>query len=293
MTASMRFTHRDFLHVPRFRESIYRDLDIGATLDFFDRRFIDPLRGWIDIAGCTAVDAACGFGWFALAFLRAGGGRAFAVDVDLSRLNAARSIATVFGVERRLSFINASIDRLPLRDTGADLFVSIETLEHLDDRKAAAAILEIERVAAKAIVITTPNKWFPVIAHDTRIPFLHWFLPQRRSIVARLFGRSEMDEGNHFLSPSALRPFSRRFRRVSRCLTFGSYREYRNHFPVYLPYGQTEKKRWQLRPSITKRLLFATAAAALGTSSHCVLPSLAGVYVRRPAELHQPSWNEG
>jgi SAM-dependent methyltransferase len=267
-----------------FQTSGYGDLDIEATLSFFAARYMTPLQERLALNECSVLDCACGYGWLAIAFVLGGARSAVAVDLDLPRLRTARRIAAILGVEDRIQFLHGSVEDLPVGDNGVQVAVSVETLEHVGDRAAGRrAVAELGRVADRAVILTTPNKLFPVIAHDTRLPFLHWLPPRRRRWLSGLLGRRKSDLGNQFLTPSDLSPLHREFRRVSRCLVFSSFEAYRNHYPFYLPYLGTGKT-WKTAPGAGQALYYRTVSVLLGTHSHWLMPNLAGVYVRRRAE---------
>jgi len=94
------------------------------------------------------LDAACGLGQLA-ARVKARGARAFGVDGELSAALHTRRVAGVPAVV-------ADMTRLPFRDGVFDAITSGETLEHLDDDRAA--VRELGRVARSRarIVVTVP-----------------------------------------------------------------------------------------------------------------------------------------
>jgi len=267
--------------IPHFQASIYRDLEIGSTLDFFTRRYVRPLAEHLKISDSVVVDCASGYGWFSFAYLLAGGKKAIAVDLDAERLLAAEEIAKILSVDDRMVFINSEIQKIPLASNEADIFVSIETLEHIGRTNIMTTLSRIKDIAAKGVIITTPNKLFPVIAHDTCLPLIHWLPTKRRRRYARLFGREELDEGNEFLTPLDLNILRDKFKPVSACLTFRTFEDYRNHFPFYQPYGANESERPQVRPAATKAIYYKVASRVFGANSYWVMPSLARVFIRR------------
>jgi len=72
---------------------------------------------------------------------------------------------TIYGLDRSFAAlqhvnvpkINGQADALPLPAASVDLILSSEMLEHLDDALLQAAIQEMQRVAAKYLVISVPN----------------------------------------------------------------------------------------------------------------------------------------
>jgi len=213
--------------------------------------------------------------------LLAGGKRAIAADLDEERLAAAREIATVLSIEDRMKFIHAPIQDITLKENEADIFVSIETLEHIGKKNIKTALRKIKDCASKVILLTTPNKLFPVIAHDTRLPFLHWLPAKRRSSLAKLFGREKSNDENDFLSPLDFRILTPKFKPVSTCLTFSTFKEYIDHYPFYLPYGDNEKERWKVKPYLIKPAYYKTASGVFGRCSYWVMPTLASIFVRK------------
>ncbi len=266
--------------LPYFQESIYANLDIEGTLDFFIRRYINPLSKHFDISTTTALDCGTGFGWFSIAYLMEGGKSVIAVDLDQDRLNEAKNIADIFSVSNRIEFIAAAIQDIPLVENSVDIFISIETLEHVGKENIKSALLQISDIASRGVLITTPNKFFPVIAHDTRLPFIHWLSPRKRGKYAKLFGRESWDHGNDFVSPSNLRILFEKFEPSSSCLTFADYKSYISHFPFYLPYGSDQQKRFHNRPSLLKAIYYWIVSKILGNYSYWLMPSLSHIFVK-------------
>jgi len=88
---------------PHFRDSQYVDIDVGATLDYFRRKFVEhsylqPLR-----PNHVVADIGCGYGWLAMAFAGSTSARIVAVDPDEKRLGAAKAIADQLGLGDRIS----------------------------------------------------------------------------------------------------------------------------------------------------------------------------------------------
>lgn len=268
-----------------FRESIYRDLDISGTINFFMRRYIQPLSKTFDISNCVAMDCGAGFGWFSIAYLMAGGKAVIAVDPDSERLEAAKKIAAALSVLNRMEFIVSPIQNIPLTTNQVDLFVSIETMEHVGKSNIKPALERIKDITSQGVLLTTPNKFFPVVAHDTRLPLIHWLPPSRRKKYARLFGREQLDDGNDFISPLDIGILLDKFQPTSTCLTFQSFNDYQDHFPFYLPYGSDEKKRSVKRPSWRQSLYYRIASTLFGRHSYWVMPSLSHIFTLRNKSL--------
>jgi hypothetical protein len=267
--------------IPHLRNSIYHDLDVAGALDFFDRRYVQPIALLFDIASAVAVDCGAGYGWFSFAYLLNGGKRAIAVDVDADRLAAAREIARILSVDDRMEFVNGTLEAAPLVSNGVDIFVSIETLEHIGKKNIEVALRRISDVASQGVLITTPNRLFPIVAHDTRLPFAHWLPLRWRRGYAKLFGRQALNENNDFVSPLDLRHILNKFRPSSSCLVFRDFGQFMSQFPIYVPYGSDQRRRLRTHPSLIQATYYRSASALLGVHSYWAMPSLAHIYVRR------------
>ena len=266
--------------VSHLRNSIYHNIDVEETLRFFTRRYVEPLKQFVDISKAVAVDCAAGYGWFGFAYLLAGGKEIIAVDMDSERLDAACRIAELLQVDKAMRFIRSPLQEIPLRENGADVFVTIETLEHVGRKNVIPALKRIKEIASQAVIITTPNKLFPVIAHDTQLPFAHWLPPQRRGWYAEVCGRAHMNHRNEFLSPFDLDILREKFRPASRCLTFQGFADYQKSFPYYQPYGNDADKRWIRKPGAMKAGYYRAATALTGRKSYWVLPTMARIFIK-------------
>lgn len=102
------------------------------------------------VTGKHVLDAACGTGYGADILARAGARRVAAVDIALDVL-AAWDTA---GADRTCG----SVFALPFRASSFDVFVSLETIEHVDDDVLFAA--EARRVLKEdgILICSTPNR---------------------------------------------------------------------------------------------------------------------------------------
>jgi len=264
-----------------YDDGIYRDLDIELTLDYMRRRFVAPLSRHVDIGTASLLDCASGFGWLSFAYLLAGGSHAVLVEMDEQRLDAARAIARRIGVERRCSFLTERIQDIAIDDDGIDIFASIETLEHVGRDGIRDSLRNMARIARQAVVLTTPNRIFPVIAHDTELPFAHWLPPAPRRPYAKAAGREALDRSNHFLMPWDLAPLAAKFRPVSSYQTFATRDEYSRFYPHYMPYGPKQVRRWRSGPRAGQRAMQVALAQLLGSWSFALAPNLASLWLRR------------
>jgi hypothetical protein len=265
-------------------KSIYSDLDVDLTLDYMRRRYVEPLRRHIDIGQASLADCAAGYGWLSFAYLQAGGRHAILVDPDEERLKKAAQIAQMLGLEDRCEFHCRFMQDLDIPP--ADVFASIETLEHVGRENIRPCIEAIASKALKAVILTTPNRWFPWVAHDTGLPLAHWMPQSLRTRYALAAGRGDRERTNAFVSPGDLGPLRERgFRPVSKYQTFATYEEFISFYPHYLPYGDQPRARQRNRPKAGLAAWVRLAGALAGTASYAIAPNLSSIWVRAPGKL--------
>lgn len=260
--------------VSHFRDSHYAGIDVAATLDFYYRRYVRQLAPFRQLeAHHVVADVGTGYGWLACAFAMAGH-HVVAVDIDAPRLAAAEEIAQILGCRSSIEFRNGGLGSLPLDDREAEVAYCIEVLEHVG--RAEGSVADLARIAANNVVLTTPNRWFPVIAHDTQLPLCHWLPLPARERYARAFGRTDCENDNLFWSPPQLLRSLSDFTPVSQFLHYESLAAYRSTFPTYLPYGSGS---WVESPG-KKKMAFYSAIARFGSRSQWLSPSIAYVLER-------------
>jgi hypothetical protein len=260
--------------VPYFRDTHYAGLDVPATLDYFKRVFVDQIRIQPLTPSHVLADVGAGFGWLAMALAMFTPAKVVAIEYEPIRLEAARRIAGLLGLEDRIDWRQGSVQDTSLGDRESDVTFCIEVLEHV--QRDPAAFAELARITRRYLVFTTPNGAFPVIAHDTRLPFCHWLPMPLRDLYARACGRSAMQEGNLFWRPGDLRRHLAGFRRVSGFLNYASIEDYFRLYPFYLPYGTGS---WRRSPSRGRKAYFGLVHR-FGRATPYFLPSLAGIFER-------------
>jgi SAM-dependent methyltransferase len=88
-----------------------------------------------------------------------------------------------------LIFIKADGRHLPFPDQSFDLAFCSAVIEHVGSKSQQMQLLaELTRVAER-VVLTTPNRYFPIEFH-TLTPFLHWLPPRVFRGFLSLTGRS-------------------------------------------------------------------------------------------------------
>jgi hypothetical protein len=272
---------RDIDYLRDYENGLYRDLDIEMTLDYMRRRFVAPLARHVEIGTATLLDCAAGFGWLAFAYLQAGGRHAILVELDERRLDAARTIARHLGVEDRCSFRAERLQDIALTDNSVEIFSSVETLEHVGRGNIRDSVRNMARIAQHAVILTTPNFIFPVVAHDTGLPLAHWLPAGLRRRYAAAAGRAQLDRGNQFPTPWDLAPLLTKFRPASRFQTFDTGAEFDRFYPHYMPYGGNSAQRLRLKPKAGLRALHSGLATVLGRYSFTLAPNLASLWLRR------------
>jgi SAM-dependent methyltransferase len=107
--------------------------------------------GWAK--GATVLDAACGIGYGSRQLLEGGAVRVIGMDISLDALREALGAS-----DGMRTFACGSATSLPFRDAAFDLFVSLETIEHIADDSAYLA--EAARVLKRngTFVCSTPNR---------------------------------------------------------------------------------------------------------------------------------------
>jgi len=258
-------------------------LNIQATINYFFHTYVSSLKNHFDIDKCTVVDCAAGFGWFSFAYILAGGKHAILVELSETRIEASKEIAHILGIENKLRFLRSPIQELPLDENEVELFVSIETLEHVGKDNIKKSIELINRVTSTGVLITTPNKLFPKIAHDTQLPLIHYFPLGKRKMLAKLLYRKEISEYGHndFASPFDIAKLRGKFKPVSKCLMFDNYDGYINSYPYYLPYGINESGRYRNSPPRWQARFYRLMSSLFGVNSYWALPAMKIILERK------------
>jgi 2-polyprenyl-3-methyl-5-hydroxy-6-metoxy-1,4-benzoquinol methylase len=263
--------------VRHLTDNAYRDLDLARTLEFYARRYVAQAERFRQIDANTRIlDIGAGYGWLAMAFALSTPARVTALELDAERLAAGREIAGILGVADRIDWRSEPLGSISLADRSADIVYCVEVLEHVDGD--VGAVRDLARLSTDLVIITTPNGWFPAVAHDTRLPFAHWLPKSMRHAYARALGRDRGEIDNHFWSPLAMDRAFDGFDVVSGFLHYRSLGDYLATYPLYLPYLGSARE--QAGPGAVK-LAYYRAASLLGSRSRYVLPNLAAVYRRR------------
>ena len=106
------------------------------------------------VAGKDVVDCACGSGELSSILRSAGARSVIGVDVDADAIESAKAHFSAKGI----TFICSDGQKLPLPNDACDVFVSLETLEHVGPDQEF--VNEMHRVLRKGglLVCSTPNR---------------------------------------------------------------------------------------------------------------------------------------
>lgn len=95
-----------------------------------------------------------------------------------------------------LKFIQCDGCQTPFRDNTFDLVFSSAVLEHIGNRARQEQFLsECIRVSKKYVLLTTPNRWYPIEFHSA-LPLVHWFPQKVFFWFLKLFHKSELAHEN-------------------------------------------------------------------------------------------------
>ncbi|MFV1882890.1 MAG: class I SAM-dependent methyltransferase [Balneola sp.] len=269
---------RQIAKLEYLRETEYYNLDFEKTLQYIVKRYIEPISEYLNIEESTLVDCGAGFGWLAFGYLLSGGKSATLCDIDVPRLKAAEEISEILGIRDKCSFIAGPMENLTFQENEFDIFASVETLEHVGKKNIDTCINLISNTAKKMVVLTTPNKLFPLVLHDNKVPFSHWIPKKYRKFYTGLFGVKNKPL-NDFVSPFRLNPIRKKFKPVSKTLTFNSYPNWKNSYPFYSPYNYSN--RWKESPPILLSILYYVLSKLFRTKSYYLFPNLCRIWLRK------------
>jgi hypothetical protein len=86
-----------------------------------------------------------------------------------------------------LQFVKGDALAMPFADQSFELATSWATIEHVGSRDRQKLFVEEMCRVSKRVLITTPNRWFPVEFH-TVTPLIHWLKPPTFRGILRTLG---------------------------------------------------------------------------------------------------------
>jgi SAM-dependent methyltransferase len=94
-----------------------------------------------------------------------------------------------------IRYVQGDACALPFDDGEFDIVFSNAVVEHVGDRECQRALVSEAVRVGRRVLITTPNRWFPVEVH-TRLPFVHWLPDALSHPVYRALGMDFATENN-------------------------------------------------------------------------------------------------
>jgi SAM-dependent methyltransferase len=264
------------LSVPHFGDSDYAGWDLEKMLESYIVCFVEQVLGFEQDRKIGSVaDIGTGYGWLAFAFALRTKAKIIAMDVSEPRLLAAKRIAEILAIpEGRIEWRVGSLGNLPFADREVDAALCIEVIEHTGDDPDL--LRDLGRITDDLLVVTTPSKSFPIIRHDTCLPFCHWLSPRLRNPYASAFGRRHLQDGNRFWTASKLLSALDDFERVS---SFLQYRTYRHYLDAERRVAAPSRG---FRSALSRaKELYYFGASQAGRGSIYLLPNLASTFRRR------------
>ena len=257
-----------------------KDSDFDKMIEYFEKRYILPLKKRVDIRDKVLLDVSCGFGWMAFAFLKQGGKFAYGLDTHKFSVDSANRIAKILSLDKKCSFDVGDIEKLPFKDKSVDFFSCLETLEHVENQKAA--LHEMARVTQDYVVIETPNGLFPKDTHNTGL-ILGNYVPKcvRRAYVKLRKKPDDLDTMTRVMNPFTIERGLKGFKVVSEMEAFDSIADWVKSRPYYMPYGlgkNTFKPR--INTKSKKYLVLSKLYALIGNRIRFVLPAYIAVLRR-------------
>jgi len=110
-----------------------------------------------NMAQVAVLDCGCGYGrWGHLARSRNGGSRAFIVGADIFE----KYILAIRSHSPYDELVLCDIRKIPFRETSFDLILACEVIEHMNRKEGTDFLKNLEMIARKRIVVTTPNGYY-------------------------------------------------------------------------------------------------------------------------------------
>lgn len=149
----------DFLPIGAQHESSNEAFFGKGAIFYFHERFERTTKMFPkDLTNKTLLDLGCGSGVYSCHCAKK---RAFVISLDcpFSYLDKTRILANKKGVISQIRLIQGSADLLPFRDSGMDIILALEILEHVPNYRFV--LKEINRVLKKdgVLVFSFPSKW--------------------------------------------------------------------------------------------------------------------------------------
>ena len=289
------FTKRQtgaLLKIPELKEwTINRGLSLDEVGVYYYKFFVRPITNYVDIKDAVLCDCAAGLGWLSFAFLLCGGKAAVLVEPNEVKYRIAQQIVEIVGVRDKCTFFDSLLQEIALPDKSIDVFASIETLEHVGLANIGECLKKINRLTRRLVIVTAPNRLFPIDSHDTRLPFAHWLpKPLRRTYISA-FGKRDTDL-NEYPVPWTLFKNLKDFRPISKALVFNNVDAWRRAYPLLIPY---QRRGYRSRPPRSQDIMLSFLSQLLGRYSFVATWNLSSVWLAKnePAVSHLATSSAG
>jgi 2-polyprenyl-3-methyl-5-hydroxy-6-metoxy-1,4-benzoquinol methylase len=262
-----------------YHKSQYSNIDSKKTLSYMKKRYINPVKYHLhDLNNLSVFDCGCGHGWLGFSYILNGASKAILCDVDRNRLNLSKKIAKILKIYNKCEFICKPMEMLDASKYSVDIFTCVETLEHVGESNIDSCIRFICRVTNKLIIITTPNKLFPIVMHDSMVPFAHWFPKNIRKEYVKMFGRIDNDL-NDFVSPCQLNTLKIKFAPSSKVLTFPTFDDWEKSYPFESPYNVGN--RFKHKAPWFLKYYYKLSQFIFGYNSYMISPNLCSLWIKK------------
>jgi hypothetical protein len=270
------------LEIPELWEmATVRPLD--QVIEYYDKFFITPMKNYVDIDEAVLCDCSAGLGWLSFAFLLRGGKAAVLVEPDKVKIHIAREIGDILGVADKCTFLDCYMQDIPLADNSVDIFASIETLEHVGAVNIDKCIRKMNSLTRTLVIVTAPNRLFPIDSHDTRLPFAHWLPRTLRRAYCSAFGKRIDLRLNHYPGPWNVLANLKNFRPISKALVFEDISAWRRAYPLLIPY---QNGGYRSRPPRSQEIVLSLLSAVLGRYSFVATWNLSSMWMAKRNEAH-------
>lgn len=153
-------------------------------------RMLNIIKKYCKIENATLIDAGCGYGHNSFEFSKYVK-KVIAIDTN------PKAIATCNKQKKKtgngnLKFITVNAETIPLQTETADIVISQQVLEHVQNQKKY--MREIYRILKKkgVLYLSVPNKFYPIEPHF-KIPFMSLMPKFIANFIARKKGANNFD----------------------------------------------------------------------------------------------------
>lgn len=157
-----------------------------------------------NVENLRVLDAGCGTGYGSF-ILSQTASNVVGVDISDETITWCQE---QYGAPKNLSFIQASLEKLPFANAEFDCIINLEVIEHVDEEVQNAFLKEAKRVLKPSgfLIISTPNKTMYTDKSGYHNPFhIHEFYPEEfRAFLSNEFGNISIYNQSLFMVSSIL-----------------------------------------------------------------------------------------